>query len=69
MQDKGSDMTEKDKSGVNNEAVVCKGAHCSSAGTKKARFSRAVNRNEPHHWLPTIHEDYYGPKIHNPRHH
>lgn len=33
------------------------------------RLSSSVTKQSTHHWLPSIHEDYYGPKIHNPRHH
>nr|XP_017241266.1 PREDICTED: uncharacterized protein LOC108213994 [Daucus carota subsp. sativus] len=66
-QDKSNDLMKKVEVGVKNEAVVCRGVRCS--GTKQTRFSRAVNKKEPHHWLPTIHEDYYGPKNHSPRHH
>ncbi|WOG90783.1 hypothetical protein DCAR_0310028 [Daucus carota subsp. sativus] len=62
-----NDLMKKVEVGVKNEAVVCRGVRCS--GTKQTRFSRAVNKKEPHHWLPTIHEDYYGPKNHSPRHH
>nr|GEU75771.1 hypothetical protein [Tanacetum cinerariifolium] len=32
--------------------------------------SRVVTKNSHHdHWLPKIHEDYYGPSHHRPRHH
>ncbi|KAJ9557945.1 hypothetical protein OSB04_012559 [Centaurea solstitialis] len=32
--------------------------------------SRLVTKNSHHNnWLPKIHEDYYGPKVHPPRHH
>ncbi|KAJ9557946.1 hypothetical protein OSB04_012560 [Centaurea solstitialis] len=44
-----------------------------SSGTtiKMGRLSsRVATKNSHHdHWLPKIHEDYYGPKHHRPRHH
>lgn len=39
----------------------------SSAGKGKRKLSR--ERKETHHWLPRIHEDYYGPRMHRPKHH
>ncbi|KAI3803035.1 hypothetical protein L1987_31183 [Smallanthus sonchifolius] len=33
-------------------------------------FFRVVTKKSHHdHWLPKIHEDYYGPRHHRPRHH
>ncbi|KAE8126159.1 hypothetical protein FH972_020903 [Carpinus fangiana] len=47
--------------------ILCKdGEHCS--GTMKKRVSRVLSKKS-HHWLPSIHEDYYGPRSHRPRHH
>ncbi|KAL0403896.1 UNVERIFIED_CONTAM: hypothetical protein Sradi_2030400 [Sesamum radiatum] len=52
--------------GVDEEAVIaCKSKHCS--GKKKRKLSRV--QKETHHWLPRIHEDYYGPRMHRPKHH
>ncbi|XAR50727.1 hypothetical protein NMG60_11005136 [Bertholletia excelsa] len=47
------------------EAIDCNDGQCS--GTTKRRLSRA--RREFHQPLPEIHEDYYGPRSHNPKHH
>lgn len=38
-----------------------------SSGKRKRKLSR--ERKETHHWLPRIHEDYYGPRMHRPKHH
>lgn len=38
-----------------------------SSGKKKRKLTRV--QKGPHHWLPRIHEDYYGPRIHRPNHH
>ncbi|CAL5397233.1 unnamed protein product [Camellia sinensis] len=54
-------------SAVVGEAVDdCKDRHC--LGTLKKRISRVLTK-EFQHWLPKIHEDYYGPRTHNPKHH
>ncbi|KAH6779300.1 hypothetical protein C2S52_010537 [Perilla frutescens var. hirtella] len=37
------------------------------SGKRKRKLSRV--RKEPHHLLPRIHEDYYGPRMHRPKHH
>ncbi|KAL7601125.1 hypothetical protein Lser_V15G23870 [Lactuca serriola] len=38
---------------------------------KNRRLSSRVGTQNSHrdHWLPKIHEDYYGPNHHRPRHH
>ncbi|KAG2671394.1 hypothetical protein I3760_14G133800 [Carya illinoinensis] len=46
--------------------ILCKDGHCSS-GTMKKRVASVSKKS--HHWLPFIHEDYYGPRSHRPRHH
>nr|GMC61389.1 uncharacterized protein LOC109174816 [Ipomoea batatas] len=53
---------------------ACKDGQCSSssssasAGTMmKRKMPRATKVS--HHWLPSIHEDYYGPRRHKARHH
>lgn len=50
-------------------AAVREEAHSLSAGREKTRFPRSVNNKKPHDPVPKIHEDYYGPRTHNPRHH
>lgn len=63
-------MKKTSKGGVNEEEEIeCKHrGECS--GSMERRFSRIKNNKESHHHLlPTIHEDYFGPKIHTPRHH
>ncbi|KAJ8528106.1 hypothetical protein K7X08_015557 [Anisodus acutangulus] len=47
--------------------ILCKDGHRSSIGTTKRRLSKVGKKS--HHWLPSIHEDYYGPRGHRPRHH
>lgn len=53
--------------GVFGEVKLCKNGHCSSSLTIIRRLSRVAKKS--HHWLPSIHEDYYGPRGHRPRHH
>ncbi|KAB2023999.1 hypothetical protein ERO13_D06G050300v2 [Gossypium hirsutum] len=48
----------KNSNGAMGDILLCKQGHCT--GTKKRKS---------HHWLPSIHEDYYGPRKHRPRHH
>ncbi|KAK1392325.1 hypothetical protein POM88_011381 [Heracleum sosnowskyi] len=43
LPDKSSDATEKVTSGVNNEAVVCKGAHCSSADMNRKLMTKTTH--------------------------
>ncbi|KAG9138666.1 hypothetical protein Leryth_018555 [Lithospermum erythrorhizon] len=35
----------------------------------KRLISSSKKRSQRKHWLPRIHEDYYGPRLHKPRHH
>ncbi|KAG6769267.1 hypothetical protein POTOM_024887 [Populus tomentosa] len=49
--------------GVLGEAILCK------EGTMEKRVSKSVSKKFSHHWLPSIHEDYYGPRNHKPKHH
>ncbi|CAI9760611.1 unnamed protein product [Fraxinus pennsylvanica] len=58
------EVLKRNNNGV-EEAIVCKGGHVS--GTKKRKLSRIMK--DSHHWLPSIHEDYYGPRSHKPKHH
>ncbi|GMI89187.1 hypothetical protein HRI_002588000 [Hibiscus trionum] len=44
--------------GVKGDFIICKQGHCT--GTKKKKS---------HHWMPSIHEDYRGPRRHRPKHH
>ncbi|KAJ9550982.1 hypothetical protein OSB04_015027 [Centaurea solstitialis] len=39
----------------------------SAAGTMIIEKRRLISSHG--HWLPKIHEDYYGPRYHLPRHH
>lgn len=62
-----NDLGEKiDDKGVEEVKLSCKGKHCS--GKEKRKLSSRVKK-ETHHWLPRIHEDYYGPRMHRPKHH
>ncbi|KAM3383517.1 hypothetical protein P3S68_009092 [Capsicum galapagoense] len=51
---------------LQEKSTLCKDGHCSSLTTKR-RLSKVAKKS--HHWLPSIHEDYYGPRGHRPRHH
>lgn len=62
---KGESALMKRQNGGVGEVILCKDGHCS--GTSKKRVPRVSKR--PHHWLPSIHEDYYGPRSHRLRHH
>ena len=64
MQEEGSALT-KNTGSVHQEVILCKDGKCS--GTMKKRVSRVSKKS--HHWLPSIHEDYYGPRSHRPKHH
>ena len=55
----------KNSNGVMGDVILCKEGHCTGNNKKKA--SRVLNKS--HHWLPNIHEDYYGPRRHRPKHH
>jgi hypothetical protein len=60
-------MQEADGNALITKSIdLCKDGHCS--GTMKKRVSRVLSKKS-HHWLPSIHEDYYGPRSHRPRHH
>lgn len=61
LQDEEDNLLRREDSS-DDEAVLCKDEKCT--GTLKKRASRKTN-----HWLPRIHEDYYGPKHHRARHH
>lgn len=61
-------MKERSDDGGGELNIICKDDHCSSSGTTmKRRLSKVAKKS--HHWLPSIHEDYYGPRGHRPRHH
>ncbi|KAI9378586.1 hypothetical protein POPTR_018G115550v4 [Populus trichocarpa] len=49
---------------LGQEAILCKEGNC--IGTMK---KRSVSKKSSHHWLPSIHEDYCGPRHHKSRHH
>uniref|UniRef100_A0A3Q7J4L6 Uncharacterized protein n=1 Tax=Solanum lycopersicum TaxID=4081 RepID=A0A3Q7J4L6_SOLLC len=51
---------------IGEVSTLCKDGHCSSF-TTKGRLTKVAKKS--HHWLPNIHEDYYGPRGHRPRHH
>ncbi|KAJ6857443.1 hypothetical protein NC651_038983 [Populus alba x Populus x berolinensis] len=49
---------------LGQEVILCKEGNC--IGTMK---KRSVSKKSSHHWLPSIHEDYCGPRHHKSRHH
>lgn len=59
-------MNKASDGAIDGEDIQCKEGQCSS-GTMRRRNSRITK--ETHHLLPTIHEDYYGPRTHIPKHH
>lgn len=69
LQENGSIRSDEGSNGE-NKIDACKDEACSSsssAGTMKRKMSRKTKVS--HHWLPSIHEDYYGPRRHKARHH
>ncbi|MFS7981973.1 putative Root meristem growth factor 9 [Helianthus anomalus] len=56
-----------------DQAMVAKTDELPSRTALKNRKlnSKVVTKKSHHvdHWFPKIHEDYYGPKHHRPRHH
>uniref|UniRef100_A0A6M2ES64 Uncharacterized protein n=1 Tax=Populus davidiana TaxID=266767 RepID=A0A6M2ES64_9ROSI len=67
VQAEKSPSKEKSDGGVLGEAILCKEGQCT--GTMEKRVSKSVSKKSSHHWLPSIHEDYYGPRNHKPNHH
>ena len=66
--EKSTPLKEKNNDGgVLGEAVLCIDGQCT--GTTEKRVSKSVSKKSSHHWLPSIHEDYYGPRNHKPKHH
>ncbi|KAI3775415.1 hypothetical protein L1987_49991 [Smallanthus sonchifolius] len=60
------------RSNQDHDQLVAKTDELPLVTTLKNRrlFSRVVTKKSHHdHWLPKIHEDYYGPRHHRPRHH
>ncbi|KAK8695233.1 hypothetical protein V6N13_000401 [Hibiscus sabdariffa] len=55
----------QNSNGVIGDVILCKQGHCK--GTETTKISTASRNSD--HWLPSIHEDYYGPRKHRPRHH
>ncbi|GMI97631.1 hypothetical protein HRI_003432300 [Hibiscus trionum] len=55
----------ENSNGVIGDVILCRQGHCT--GTQKRTFSTVLRKS--HHWLPSIHEDYYGPRKHRPKHH
>ncbi|KAG4187193.1 hypothetical protein CXB51_019232 [Gossypium anomalum] len=55
----------KNSNGVRGDDILSKEGHC--RGTKRKKAHKVFKRS--HHWIPSIHEDYRGPRRHRPRHH
>lgn len=66
MQEDKSSLIERSNSAAFGEVILCKEARCT--GTLKKRVSR-VSKKPSSHSLPRVHEDYYGPRRHKPKHH
>ncbi|KAI9081424.1 hypothetical protein K1719_036570 [Acacia pycnantha] len=60
--DEESNLMEKSNGEADNEVILYKNKQCT-----KRRLSRVSTQS--HKWLPSIHEDYYGPGHHRSRHH
>lgn len=54
---------------VENGGVVVVEDVKSLKGNKRKRKLSKSSSSHLHHWLPRFHEDYYGPRIHRPKHH
>lgn len=68
--DKSSLKERSANGGAIGEAILCKEEHCTGTITStEKRVSKSASKNSSHHWLPSIHEDYYGPRNHKPKHH
>ena len=65
LQDEGSALLKRSDSTGVEEAVRCKDGQCT--GTMKKKVSKVSRKS--HNRIPIIHEDYYGPAHHRPRHH
>lgn len=65
MQKGENSLTKRSNNEGGQGAILCKDENCS--GIMKKRVSRVYKKS--HHWLPSIHEDYYGPRGHRARHH
>jgi len=72
VQEDKSSLKERSANGgvLIGEAILCKEEHCTGTITStEKRVSKSASKNSSHHWLPSIHEDYYGPRNHKPKHH
>jgi hypothetical protein len=72
VQEDKSSLKERSANGgvLIGEAILCKEEHCTGTITSTdKRVSKSASKNSSHHWLPSIHEDYYGPRNHKPKHH
>lgn len=56
------------REGNRGEASACRDDSCVVSTMKKRVFSRPPGKPSKG-WLPSIQEDYYGPRHHRPRHH
>lgn len=74
MQEERRGSLMKERSDV-GEVILCKEGQCSSSSSsntlmKMKRVSRVSKKSkDSKHRLPSIHEDYYGPRAHRPSHH
>lgn len=65
MQDEESTLLKRSNTDAQEAAILCKDEQCT--GIQKKRVSRVSRK--PNNQLPNIHEDYYGPRRHRPKHH
>lgn len=66
QEEKGDSLTKE-----SSDFMLCKEGHeCSSSGTMlKIKRVSSVSKKSSKNLLPSIHEDYYGPRHHRPTHH
>ncbi|XP_065850709.1 uncharacterized protein [Euphorbia lathyris] len=69
IQDEKSRLIQQSNGGI-GEVIVCKEGNCKGRMKKRVNeVSKKSSSLDVEHWLPRIHEDYYGPRHHKPKHH
>jgi len=65
IQDGEFSLLKRSNTDAEETVLLCKDNECT--GSQKKRASKVFRKSN--HNLPNIHEDYYGPRRHMPRHH
>lgn len=66
LMQEGITVNKESSGAIIGEDIQCKEGQCTSSGTMRRRNSRIAKET---HNLPSVHEDYYGPRLHRPEHH